>query len=238
MNEIEKILGLLKEKGISQKELAEEIGFKESNISDWKKGKSRSYKKYLYQIADFLGVPVDVIRDDSTKSKNNFKSVKIEVKNMMDISTEMQEKIKNFVNRIVKQWTNKFNSNSLSEEEIIKNALNSNSLCTLTYGKIKDFKDGNAYPTYEEFKQLKFWIDSVIVLPNLYVEIEEYLRDIKFATKEELSNINAKLDRIENSLKEERELNAHESKLNGLILNVLSSDEGKEKIKEAIVSGQ
>jgi len=36
--------------------LAKEIGFGENNISAWKSGKSKSYNKYIYKIADYLEV--------------------------------------------------------------------------------------------------------------------------------------------------------------------------------------
>ena len=56
MNAVERILGLLETKEIQQKDLAKELGFKESNISDWKSGKSKSYMKYIYQMADYFDV--------------------------------------------------------------------------------------------------------------------------------------------------------------------------------------
>jgi len=58
MNTIERILALLDNKGIQQKELANELGFNETNISEWKAGRNKSYKKYIYQIAEYLDTPV------------------------------------------------------------------------------------------------------------------------------------------------------------------------------------
>ena len=54
MNTIDRILDLLEKKGIQQKDLAKEIGLGENNISEWKAGRSKSYIKYIYQIAEFL----------------------------------------------------------------------------------------------------------------------------------------------------------------------------------------
>ena len=49
----------MEEKHIQQKELAEFLQIK--NVSDWKSGKSKSYTKYLPQIAEFFGVSVDYL---------------------------------------------------------------------------------------------------------------------------------------------------------------------------------
>ena len=61
MYTLNKILELLNKQGKQQKDLAEFLGINKNNITDWKSGKSKSYTKYLPQIATFLGVSVDYL---------------------------------------------------------------------------------------------------------------------------------------------------------------------------------
>jgi len=56
-----KIQKLLDAQGKSQTDLTNALGLKQPAFSEWKSGKSASYKKYLYQIADFLGVSPDYL---------------------------------------------------------------------------------------------------------------------------------------------------------------------------------
>lgn len=55
MNTKERIFELLDAKKIEQKALAEVLGVSEDIISDWRRGKSKSFRKYLPQIAQALG---------------------------------------------------------------------------------------------------------------------------------------------------------------------------------------
>ena len=65
MDTLNRILDLLKAKGKSQKELAEILGLGKQSISEWKSGKSVSYKKFnifkLFRPGDItvlLAVPI------------------------------------------------------------------------------------------------------------------------------------------------------------------------------------
>lgn len=61
MDTLNKILYLLENKCVSQQDFADAIGVKKYTISEWKNGKSKSYKKYIDKIADFLGVSTDYL---------------------------------------------------------------------------------------------------------------------------------------------------------------------------------
>lgn len=55
-----------------QKELTDYLGLRSVAFSEWKSGKSKSYRKYLIEIADFFGVSLDYLvygKDDTTKNK-------------------------------------------------------------------------------------------------------------------------------------------------------------------------
>lgn len=58
---IERILNLLKTKGIKDKDFVSSIGIYSSALSEWKSGKSVSYKKHIDKIAEYLGVSVDYL---------------------------------------------------------------------------------------------------------------------------------------------------------------------------------
>ena len=56
-----RILGLLKQKGIKDKDLIDGIGLNKSAISDWKSGRSKSYKRPIDKIADYLDVSTEYL---------------------------------------------------------------------------------------------------------------------------------------------------------------------------------
>lgn len=63
MNEFTKIDFLLKEKGLNQNDLTNYLNVPKSSYTDWKNGRTSSYKKYLPQIAKYLDVSVDDLLD-------------------------------------------------------------------------------------------------------------------------------------------------------------------------------
>ena len=67
METLTKITELLKAKGLQQKDLTSFLGVKNSAYTDWKAGKSKSYIKYLYQIAKFLDTTPEYLKGESKK---------------------------------------------------------------------------------------------------------------------------------------------------------------------------
>lgn len=61
MDTINKIMMLLEQNNLSQKELTDYLKLDKSTFSAWKNGKSKSFYKYLSQIADFLNVSTDYL---------------------------------------------------------------------------------------------------------------------------------------------------------------------------------
>ena len=53
------ILVILKRKNFKQKDLTDYLGLTKNTFTNWKAGRSESWKKYLPQISEFLGVTVD-----------------------------------------------------------------------------------------------------------------------------------------------------------------------------------
>ena len=61
MDTMATILRIMKEKGITQKELCNAIGIGAPKFTDWKNGRVHSYNKYLPAIASYLNVSPDVL---------------------------------------------------------------------------------------------------------------------------------------------------------------------------------
>lgn len=66
---VQRIMDAAKQKGLDQKTLAFEIGVRPQAITEWKKGVTSSYTKYLPQIAETLGVSVEYLLN-GTKEKS------------------------------------------------------------------------------------------------------------------------------------------------------------------------
>lgn len=61
----------LKEQNKTQKMLCEHLGIKQQAYSNWKGGFSHSYKKYLPEIAEYLGVPIDYLLGKTDKKEKS-----------------------------------------------------------------------------------------------------------------------------------------------------------------------
>ena len=60
-NAVSRILAAMKEKGFDQKSFAQELGISAQVITDWKKGNSTSYRRYIPKIAELLDTNVDYL---------------------------------------------------------------------------------------------------------------------------------------------------------------------------------
>ena len=58
---VERILSVMKQKKITDKQLTSDLGINKSAVTDWKTGKTKSFKRYIDQIANYLDVPVDYL---------------------------------------------------------------------------------------------------------------------------------------------------------------------------------
>ncbi len=74
MDIINRISALLEEQNKSQKDLTDYLGVEKSVFSTWKKNKSKSYMKYINQIAEFFNVSVDYLlgRNEMQIYSNDF----------------------------------------------------------------------------------------------------------------------------------------------------------------------
>lgn len=67
-----RIVKLLEDQNKTQKELTDYLGITQNAFTDWKSGRLKSYKKYVYEIASFLGVSAAYLIDG--KEPNNISS--------------------------------------------------------------------------------------------------------------------------------------------------------------------
>ncbi len=63
--------------GREQRELTNYLGLKSVAFSEWKSGKSKSYRKYLIEISEFFGVSIDYLVYGKEKTINETEQVKI-----------------------------------------------------------------------------------------------------------------------------------------------------------------
>lgn len=73
---IERISELLSQKNMTQKELTDYLGLDKSTFSAWKNGKSKSYNRYLKEIALFLGITVNELIYDNREAESGNKKIK------------------------------------------------------------------------------------------------------------------------------------------------------------------
>lgn len=61
MDTLTKIIFLMDEHNYDNQMLASALGLNRQLVTDWKAGRSKSYKKYIYQIAEIFGVTVNYL---------------------------------------------------------------------------------------------------------------------------------------------------------------------------------
>lgn len=68
MNTLHKILDAMWKQGISDIDFCKAVGINKSAVTDWKKGKTKSYQKYLPQIAEVLNLPLEYLLENDSFS--------------------------------------------------------------------------------------------------------------------------------------------------------------------------
>jgi transcriptional regulator with XRE-family HTH domain len=67
LNTFDRIDLLLKQKNLKQIDLTNYLGIPKTSYTDWKSGRTKSYQKYLSQIAAFFNVSADYLVDPPIK---------------------------------------------------------------------------------------------------------------------------------------------------------------------------
>ena len=98
MTTVEKIIQLLTDKNVEQQALASYLGVKKQTISDWKSGKTKSYKGHINKIAEFFGVSTDYLLGNETSgTKPTDEDIKFALFDGTEgVTDEMYDEVKRF----------------------------------------------------------------------------------------------------------------------------------------------
>ena len=96
MDILTRILMLLNEKHIQQKELSDYLGLSKCTMTGWKNGNNKSYKKHLPKIAEFFGVSVDYLLGNETPTTANNFTYALYNELAHDLSEEQIQQLKQF----------------------------------------------------------------------------------------------------------------------------------------------
>lgn len=98
MDTFDRIQKLLSDRNIEQQEFANAIGVRKQAISEWKKGVTKSYTKYIDKIADYFNVSTDyllgktdIMTSPSAEQQDDF------TKLVNGLSFEEKEKVKEYI---------------------------------------------------------------------------------------------------------------------------------------------
>lgn len=98
------ILQRMKEKGKTQRELAEFLGITEHKVSHWKNNRSDSYVKYIEQISEFLGVSIEEIYGEETKNpaiENDDGNAKLLYDKLLDAGIDIKKLSSKEIEKII-----------------------------------------------------------------------------------------------------------------------------------------
>ena len=98
------IIEELKKQQKTQKQLCEHLGLTQNSFTEWKSGRGTSYKKYLPQIAEYLGVSVDHLLGNSEHSTQKLSTEQVSL--LLNYAALTDEQ-KIAVNIIIKQFLSK-----------------------------------------------------------------------------------------------------------------------------------
>ena len=112
MSTLDKILELMKKNNIGNKDLALPLGLTPQAITDWKAGRSKSYTKYLYQIAEFFNTTPEYLKCESDdifpkteKALPKQEELSASAKRLIELyhmlNTEGQEKLTDYADDLV-----------------------------------------------------------------------------------------------------------------------------------------
>jgi transcriptional regulator with XRE-family HTH domain len=73
---LHKIFDLLWKSGVTEIDFCKNIGINKSAMTDWKKGKTKSYKKYIPEIATFFNVTPEYLFEQTFQASPNNKTEK------------------------------------------------------------------------------------------------------------------------------------------------------------------
>ena len=106
----DKIFFYMNKLGMSQKDFAQCLSVTGGTVSDWKKGRSKSYMSYLPQISRVLNVPIPYLLDDTSDIMASIRSLPhSELNREHHVAVEEQQSSLDYALERFKQATERFN---------------------------------------------------------------------------------------------------------------------------------
>lgn len=96
MEVLNKILLLLKEKKVDQRDLSDYLGLSKNTMTGWKNGNNKSYMKHLPKIAEFFDVSVDYLLGKESPNIENSFTYALYDELAHDLSGEQLEQLKQY----------------------------------------------------------------------------------------------------------------------------------------------
>ena len=94
---LDNVLRIMFEKNISQKELADYLGIRNYQVSEWKNGKTKSYMKHLDKIAEFLNVPLSELMRDRNDSPDLSRSGSSVADELTDLTQDELNEVRKYI---------------------------------------------------------------------------------------------------------------------------------------------
>ena len=96
MNVVSRIFELLEAKGVEQKAFAADLGLAENVVSTWRTGRTKSYRKYLPQIAAALDTSVEYLLTGEEKKPDPEIGAEL-IPGYSDLSEENKAKTREYI---------------------------------------------------------------------------------------------------------------------------------------------
>lgn len=97
MSKIKNLFFILKEKHISQKQFAIDLGLSAGNVTDWKNGRSAPSIDKLPIIADYLNVSLDYLFGRPERSEPAAPELDPEYQEILDMYADLTPEQQNFI---------------------------------------------------------------------------------------------------------------------------------------------
>lgn len=92
MNTLHKIMELMWQQGITEADFCNAAGINKSAVTDWKKGKTKSYLKHIDKIADVLGVTKNyLLTDEKEKTAPDEQSLSDKQKQVLRLAKKLSD---------------------------------------------------------------------------------------------------------------------------------------------------
>lgn len=104
MTKIPVLFKIMKEKGITQKQLAANIGTSQGNIADWKSGKSAPSIDKLPLIANYLDVSVDYLLGRPERSEPAAPELAPEYQEIVELYQDLTPEQQSLIKATMQSW--------------------------------------------------------------------------------------------------------------------------------------